>query len=101
MSTDPDTPLDPEEDRDPEVSDGEEPQAMRLFNEPDEADVRLDPDHPAFDRVQEGKDIDEEYEREYNRRYVKQHGDHHGHHPIEGPEDTGERAAPPRKDRGA
>ena len=86
MSTEPDTPLDPEEDYDPDLSEDEAPQAMRLFNEPDEADVHLDRDHPAFDRVQQGKDIDEEYEREYNRRYFKEHGDHHGHEPIEGPE---------------
>ncbi len=89
MSPDPDRPLDPDEDLDPEISDGEAPQAMRLFTEPEEADVRLDPDNPAFDRVQQGKKIDEEYEREYNRRYVKEHGDHHGHDPIEGPEAEG------------
>lgn len=92
MSTPPDPPLDPEEDRDPEISDGEDPQAMRLFTEPDEADVRLDPNNPAFDRVQEGKEVDEEYEREYNRRYVKEHGDHRGHEPIDGPEADARRA---------
>ena len=74
-NTDPDEPVD----RDPEVSEGEAPQAMRLFTEPDEDDVRLDPSNPAFDRVQDDKSIDDEYEAEYNRRYVKQHGDHHGH----------------------
>ena len=84
MSTDPDLPLDPEQDRDPEISDGEAPQAMRLFNAPDEADVRLDPNNPAFDRVQDEKAIDGEYEREYNREYVKAHGDHHGHEPTRG-----------------
>ena len=63
---------------DREVSEGEDPQAMGLFTEPTEPDVRLDPDHPAFNRVQDGKDVDEEYEREYNRRYVKEHGDHRG-----------------------
>lgn len=77
MSTDPI--IDPNDDRDPEVSEGEAPQAMRLFTEPTEPDVALDPAHPAFDRVQEDKEIDDEYEREYNRRYVKEHGDHHGH----------------------
>ena len=56
----------------------EDPQAMGVFTEPSEPDVRLDPDTPAFDRVQDGKDVDEEYEREYNRRYVKEHGDHRG-----------------------
>lgn len=88
MSTDPDsTPLDgpdPIDDLDPGVSEGEAPQAMRLFNEPTEDDVRLDPSNPAFDRVQQSKEVDMEYEREYNRRYVKAHGDHHGHEPIEG-----------------
>lgn len=62
-----------------DVSEGEDPQAMGLFTEPADPDVHLSPDHPAFDRVQDGKDVDEEYEREYNRRYVKEHGDHHGH----------------------
>ena len=89
MSTDPDRPVPPEEDLDPEVSEGEAPQAMRLFNEPDEADVHLDRDHPAFDRVQDEKAIDGEYEREYNRTYVKEHGDHHGHKPTRGPEAEG------------
>ena len=81
MSTDdkPDLPQDP----DPSVSKDEAPQAMGFFNEPTEPDVKMDPDHPAFDRVQQGKSIDDEYEREYNRRYVKEHGDHHGHDPIE------------------
>ena len=64
---------------DPEVSEGEDPQAMSFFNEPTEPDVHLDPDNPAFDRVQDDKEIDDEYEAEYNRRYVKEHGDHHGH----------------------
>ena len=81
MSTD-DADKDPLAD-DPEVSDGEAPQAMHLFNEPTEPDVHLDPNHPAFDRVQEDKEIDEEYEAEYNRRYVKEHGDHHGHEGAE------------------
>ena len=63
---------------DRDVSEREDPQAMGLFTEPAESDVRLDPDHPAFDRVQDGKDVDGEYEREYNRRYVKEHGDHRG-----------------------
>jgi len=71
---------------DPELSRDEAPQAMHLFTEPTEPDVRLDPENPAFDRVQQGKEVDEEYEREYNRRYVKEHGDHHGHAPIEGAE---------------
>jgi hypothetical protein len=57
----------------------EDPQASNFFLEPTEEDVHLDPDHPAFDRVQKDKEIDGEYEREYNRRYVKEHGDHHGH----------------------
>lgn len=74
--TDPDRPDDADA---PDVSEGESPQASGLFLEPVEGDVRLDPDHPAFDRVQQHKEIDEEYEREYNRRYVKEHGDHHGH----------------------
>ena len=86
MSTNPDRPIADDEDHNPEVSKGEAPQAMRLFSEPSEPDVHLDPDNPAFDRVQKGKEIDQEYEREYNRRYVKEHGDHHGHDPIEGPE---------------
>lgn len=77
MSTD-HTDRDPLAD-DPEISEGEAPQAMHLFTEPTEPDERLDPDHPAFDRVQKDKEIDTEYEREYNRRYVKEHGDHHGH----------------------
>ena len=64
---------------DRDVSEGEDPQAMGLFTEPTAPDVRLDPDHPAFDRVQDGKAVDAEYEREYNRRYVREHGDHHGH----------------------
>ena len=78
MSTDPDTPDREPVDHDPDVSEGEAPQAMRLFHEPDESDVRLDPDHPAFDRVQDEKAVDETYEAEYNRRYVKEHGDHRG-----------------------
>ncbi len=77
---------------DPELSAEEAPQAMHLFTEPTEPDVRLDRDNPAFDRVQQGKEIDDEYEREYNRRYVKEHGDHHGHAPIEGPEADGDGA---------
>lgn len=64
---------------DPEVSDGEAPQALHVFTEPTEPDVHLDPETPAFDRVQDEKSIDQEYEAEYNRRYVKEHGDHHGH----------------------
>ena len=75
MSTDPDR----KPGYDPEISADDPPQAMRVFNEPEEADVPLDPDTPAFDRVQDEKEIDGEYEREYNRRYVKAHGDHHGH----------------------
>lgn len=43
---------------DPELSEGEAPQAMHLFLEPTEPDVHLDPDHPAFDRVQDGKQDD-------------------------------------------
>ncbi len=70
-------------DRDPDLSEGEDPQAMRLFTEPDDDDVHLDPSNPAFDRVQDGKAVDEEYEAEYNRRYVKEHGDHHGHESAE------------------
>ena len=69
---------------DPEVSDGEAPQAMGLFTEQTRPDVRLDPDHPAFDRVQDGKAIDDEYPAEYNQRYVKEHGDHRGHKPAGG-----------------
>ena len=74
MTADPDRPDDHDD-----VSEGEGAQASSLFLEPTEEDVHLDPDHPAFDRVQEGKEIDAEYEREYNRRYVKRHGDHRGH----------------------
>lgn len=85
MSTTDDTPDRPA-DSDPEISKGEAPQAMSLFTEPTESDVHLDPNTPAFDRVQDGKDVDQEYEREYNRRYVKEHGDHHGNKPTEGPE---------------
>jgi len=59
---------------------------MRMFTEPTEGDVHLDPATPAFDRVQQEKAVDAEYEREYNRRYVKEHGDHHGHAPTQGPE---------------
>ena len=70
---------------DPEISEGEAPQAMNLFTEATEPDVRLDPNHPAFDRVQDGKAVDDEYERDYNRRYVKEHGDHHGNEPQETP----------------
>lgn len=73
------TPPDREPGYDPEISKNDPPQAMRVFTEPTEADVPLDPNNPAFDRVQDEKEIDEEYERDYNRRYVKQHGDHHGH----------------------
>ena len=71
---------------DPDLSADEEPQAMHLFTEPTEPDVKLDPDNPAFDRVQTGKtqegEIASENEREYNRRYVREHGDHHGHEPT-------------------
>ena len=70
---------------DPEVSDGEAPQAMGVFTEQTSPDVRLDPNHPAFDRVQDGKAIDDAYPAEYNRRYVKEHGDHLGNEPTEGP----------------
>ena len=73
---------------DPSLSADEEPQAMHLFTEPTEPDVKLDPDIPAFDRVQDGKARDEEIasenERDYNRRYVDEHGDHHGHGPKDG-----------------
>lgn len=69
---------------DPELSEGEAPQALHLFTEPTEPDVRLDPNNPAFDRIQDEKEIDEEYEADYNRRYVKEHGDHHGHAGAEG-----------------
>lgn len=86
MSTDPDRPLPDDQDRDPDISEGEAPQSMRIFTEPTEGDVHLDPDNPAFDRIQEEKEVDEEYEREYNRKYVKEHGDHHGHKPTRGPE---------------
>lgn len=86
MSTDPDAPVPDDQDRDPEISDGEAPQAMRLFTEPTEPDVRLDPNTPAFDRVQDGKSVEREYTAEYNQRYVKEHGDHHGHKASEGPE---------------
>ncbi|MDT0632903.1 hypothetical protein RQM47_12435 [Rubrivirga sp. S365] len=44
----------------PNVSEDEDPQAMGLFTEPTEPDVHLDPDHPAFDRVQDGRKADEE-----------------------------------------
>ncbi len=81
MSATDDTPAEP----DASTSKGEAPQAMAMFTEPTEPDVRLDPDVAAFDRVQDGKAVDEEYEREYNRRYVKEHGDHHGNTPTEGP----------------
>jgi hypothetical protein len=74
MADHPDHPDRPD-DRD-DVSEGEDPQAGSLFLEPTEGDVHLDPDHPAFDRVQEHKEVDAAYEREYNRRYVKEHGDH-------------------------
>ena len=77
---------------DPELSDEEAPQAMHLFTEPTEPDVRLDRDHPAFDRVQQGKAIDDAYEREYNRRYVREHGDHQGLEPTEGEEAEARRA---------
>ena len=72
-------------DTDPEVSEGEAPQAMGLFTEPTEPDVRLDPGNPAFDRVQDGKAIEEDYPAEYNQRYVKEHGDHQGHAPAADP----------------
>lgn len=85
MSSPDDTPDTPPE-SDPDISEGEAPQAMGMFTEPTEPDVHLDPNTAAFDRVQDGKDVDEEYEREYNRRYVKEHGDHHGHKPTQGPE---------------
>ena len=81
-----DRPTPPDAGRDPEISEGEPPQAMRVFNEPVAPDVHLDPDAPAFDRIQEEKEVDAEYSREYNRRYVKEHGDHHGHRPTRGPE---------------
>ena len=71
---------------DPEVSEGEAPQAMGLFTEATEPDVRLDPNNPAFDRVQDAKAIEDEYPAEYNQRYVKEHGDHRGHVPTEGPD---------------
>ena len=86
MSTDPDHPVPDDEDRDPELSEGEAPQAMRLFNEPTEPDAHLDRDNPAFDRVQDEKAIDEAYERDYNADYVKEHGDEIGHEPTQGPE---------------
>ena len=86
MADDPRPDDDPETfEDDPETSEGEAPQAMNLFTEQTEPDVRLDPNNPAFDRVQQGKTIDDEYEAEYNRRYVKEHGDHHGNKPTEGP----------------
>ena len=80
MSTDPDR--DPLAD-DPDLSGEEAPQALHRFTEPTEPDVRLDRNNPAFDRVQDEKAIDAEYEAEYNRRYVKAHGDHHGHRGAE------------------
>ena len=88
MSTDDPTRDDEPFETDPEVSEGESPQAMSLFTEPTEPDVRLDPDNPAFDRVQDGKAIDDTYAAEYNRRYVKEHGDHHGHKPMDGSGDA-------------
>lgn len=51
----------------PDVSDGEDPQAMGLFTEPTEPDVHLDPNHPAFDRVQDGRDGGGETERTADR----------------------------------
>ena len=70
----------------PEIAGDEPPQAMSVFTEATEPDVRLDPSTPAFDRVQDGKadeaEIADENEREYNRRYVREHGDHHGHDPA-------------------
>ena len=86
MSTDEHARDDETFETDPEVSEGEAPQAMSLFTESTDPDVRLDPATPAFDRVQDGKAVDDEYEREYNRRYVKEHGDHHGHKPQDGSE---------------
>ena len=86
MSTDPDQPVPEDEDYDPEISEGEAPQAMRLFNEPTESDVHLDRANPAFDRVQDDKAIDQAYERDYNSDYVKEHGDQIGHEPTQGPE---------------
>ena len=65
-----------------EPTDDEPTQAMRAFTEPTEPDVHLDRDHPAFDKVQGEKTVDDEYEAEYNRRYVKEHGDHHGNDPA-------------------
>lgn len=76
MSTDPN-----DLGHDPEVSKGDAPQALRVFTEPTEADVPLDPSTPAFDRVQDEKAVDEDYEAEYNRRYVKEHGDHRDNGP--------------------
>ena len=83
MSTD--APHDQPQDPDPSISSGEAPQAMGMFTETTGDDVKLDPDTPAFDRVQDGKKVDQDYEREYNRRYVKEHGDHQGPS-SEGPE---------------
>ena len=79
----PDTPTPPDDD-----SAQDEPvQAMSAFTEQTEPDVHLDPDTPALDRVQTGKqreqEIADENEREYNRRYVREHGDHHGHAPSD------------------
>ena len=82
------TPPDPDSRADDaEPTDDEPVQALSVFTEQDEPDVHLDPDTPAFDRVQDGKaadaEIADENEREYNRRYVREHGDHHGHGPTE------------------
>lgn len=73
MSTEP---IDPEDAYDPEVSEGEAPQMMRLFNDETEEDVHLDPKLAAFDRVQDDRAVDDAYDNEANRRYVKDHGDH-------------------------
>ena len=78
-----DTPLDPDEGYDADLSASDPPQAMRLFNDDAEPDVSLDPNLAAFDRVQDDRGVDEENEREYNRRYVKEHGDHRGASPTD------------------
>ena len=81
-----DSPQDPDDGYDADLSASDPPQAMRLFNEDTEPDVPLDPSLAAFDRVQDGREVDEDNEREYNRRYAKEHGDHRGSAPTDAPE---------------
>ena len=75
MSTEP---IDPDDAYDPEVSKGEAPQMMRLFNDETEADVPLDPGLAAFDRVQQNRPADDTSSTGYNRRYVEENKDPRG-----------------------